>query len=292
MPRVREQFACATNVWWAAAILSVASFLYSINAAAEPPSSIFKEYRQRVWTKDDGLPDNWVHSVVQSRNGYLWIGTRFGLARFDGIKFTTIHHPILARDSAHLYLAEDSAGALWIGTPAGLLRYSDGRFAHFTTEDGLWDNYVLALHIGPSGDIWVGTKGGLNRVRQGQLQRLEMDDWAPGVPKEVGSVFEDKSGRVWIGTETRLLIRDVATWKPRHEPPARSPAFRRSARIEPAEAGTTYPVAPDHGPKARPSGLEALPILDSNERLVSGNIFEDAAGMVWLGSKGSLRQLQ
>src|SRR3970040_1724075 len=85
--------------------------LRTVVAQTPESSPILKEYRQRVWTTADGLPDNWVHSVLQSRNGYLWIGTGSGLARFDGIKFTAFHHPALANRPAHVFLAEDVAGA-------------------------------------------------------------------------------------------------------------------------------------------------------------------------------------
>ncbi|MBF8305489.1 MAG: hypothetical protein HW398_677, partial [Acidobacteria bacterium] len=78
MPRVRERFVCPNNAWGWTVMLGLVSLLHSFPFAAETPSPILKEFRQRVWTTEDGLPDNWVHSVLQSRNGYLWIGTGSG----------------------------------------------------------------------------------------------------------------------------------------------------------------------------------------------------------------------
>src|SRR6267378_922791 len=70
------------------------------------------------WTTEKGLPENSVFSVLQTRDGYLWLGTGYGLARFDGIHFKTFDEtdaPGL-NSGKILGLFEDSRGNLWIGT--------------------------------------------------------------------------------------------------------------------------------------------------------------------------------
>lgn len=120
-------------------------FLCSAHAiGAEPPI----EYLQRTWTRDHGLPDNLVHAVLQTRDGYLWVGTRSGLARFDGLRFTVFDHlntPAMQSDLCQR-LAEDSEGNLWIGTPDGLLCKTDDAFLRFSSPDGLPDASVTALY--------------------------------------------------------------------------------------------------------------------------------------------------
>ena len=96
-----------------------------------------QQYRVRCWTSEDGLPQNAVKALAQTRDGYLWVGTLKGLARFDGVRFTLSDHnntPELAHDSINALAADLRAGGLWIGTGSGLLYYGDHRFRRFGTE--------------------------------------------------------------------------------------------------------------------------------------------------------------
>ena len=81
-------------------------------------STAITQYHQDVWSERDGLPQGSVQAIIQARDGYLWVGTRDGLARFDGVKFTVFqaeNSPGLeSNDIRALY--EDRAGRLWIGT--------------------------------------------------------------------------------------------------------------------------------------------------------------------------------
>src|SRR3954469_11253001 len=91
------------------------------------------KYVQDVWTTEKGLPQNSVTAILQTRDGYLWVGTFGGLARFDGLKFTifdTGNSPGL-KSNRIIALFEDHTGVLWIGTEqGGLSRYSQGAFTH------------------------------------------------------------------------------------------------------------------------------------------------------------------
>src|SRR5882762_3479088 len=94
-------------------------------------------YLSDVWTTEKGLPQNSVTSLLQTRDGYLWVGTFGGLARFDGLKFTifdTGNSPGL-KSNRITTLFEDHAGVLWIGTEQnGLSRYDRGTFTTYTTN--------------------------------------------------------------------------------------------------------------------------------------------------------------
>src|ERR1043165_4070666 len=87
-------------------------------------------YRIKSWTTEDGLPQSHISCLKQTRDGYLWIGTHFGLARFDGLRFTSFNEsttPEILNESVDA-LAEDAEGTLWIGTAGGLLSYRNHRF--------------------------------------------------------------------------------------------------------------------------------------------------------------------
>src|SRR5687767_13866104 len=97
------------------------------------------QFSHDVWLTENGLPQNTVHSIAQTRDGYIWIGTEEGLARFDGVKFTVFdkqNTPQLKSNYIRTLLA-DRQGALWIGTAEGLVRLLHGQFTLFSTNEGL-----------------------------------------------------------------------------------------------------------------------------------------------------------
>ena len=135
--------------------------------AAEPPAS----YLHDVWSTENGLPQNDVQ-LIQTRDGYLWLGTNGGLARFDGVRFTifdTGNTPGL-RSNRILALCEDQAGNLWIGSQnGGLTKYSQGSFTTYTTKDGLPDDNVFNLLADKRGNLWISTPKGLVRLTDGRF---------------------------------------------------------------------------------------------------------------------------
>ena len=98
------------------------------------------QYRFDHWTADNGLPQNSVRDIVQTRDGYLWLATLDGLVRFDGVRFTVFNKSnspgIISNRFLQLY--EDGQGALWASTDSsGLTRLRQGRFTTYTTAHGV-----------------------------------------------------------------------------------------------------------------------------------------------------------
>ena len=179
---------------------------------AAEPSRILREYRQRVWTKDDGLPSNTVSTIHQTQDGYLWIGMDSAVARFDGSKFTVFNQdnsPISPHWSTTV-MAEQNDGGLWIGLGYGLLLYKNGSFTRFTNQDGLWDDDVRALHVGRSGKVWIGSMEGASVYENGTLRRLPRPgSIAPD--SRVRGLYEDDSGLLWICPESGVHKYHIAT---------------------------------------------------------------------------------
>lgn len=155
----------------------------------------------QVWTQQQGLPDNSVTAVLQSRDGYLWIGTPSGLARFDGVRFVPVT-PVGNRTNESLRvtaLCEDSTGRLWIGTQGeGLFSYSDGSMTRFRAGQNSLDETINSIAEDGAGNLWLGTPTGLSRLEGNQVKTFSTKDGLPG--DFVSNVHVARSGTVWITT--------------------------------------------------------------------------------------------
>jgi len=133
-------------------------------------------YIRKNFTVEDGLLSNNVNAVLQTRDGFLWIGTQDGLLRFDGRHFTPIEFLPQASPILVSALAEAPDGALWVGTRGGLARIPSGGSSelghtvsslyHPGSGDG---DSVQCLHFSRNGDLWVGTHTGLYRFEHGRF---------------------------------------------------------------------------------------------------------------------------
>jgi len=181
------------------------AFAGSRPALALDPRKAITQFTHEVWQTEAGLPQNAVHAIIQTRDGYLWLGTEEGLVRFDGIRFTVFDkgsQPGIA--SNYIWaLHEDREGSLWVGTGGGLTRMKDGKFTTYTMHDGLSSHIVRAIHQSRDGSLWIGTEdGGLNRFMNGRFTRYSAKE---GFPDDtVYSMCEDRDGALWFGTAAGL----------------------------------------------------------------------------------------
>ena len=131
------------------------------------------QYRFDHWTADNGLPQNSVRDIVQTRDGYLWLATHDGLVRFDGVRFTVFDKSnspgIITNRFISLY--EDAQGDLWANTEnSGLTRLHQGRFVTYTTENGLPGNRVDNLSDDGYGNLMFFFTTNLFRWLDGRFQ--------------------------------------------------------------------------------------------------------------------------
>jgi signal transduction histidine kinase/ligand-binding sensor domain-containing protein len=126
----------------------------------------FCQYNFSSWTTDDGLPQNSVYAILQTRDGYLWFTTLDGLVRFDGVSFTNFSKSNTKGLKSNRFncLLEDDRGDLWIGTAdGGITRYHAGEFTTYATADGLPDDTVSGLIKDKNGFPLVLTTRGVVR---------------------------------------------------------------------------------------------------------------------------------
>lgn len=148
-------------------------------------------YLRKVFTVEDGLPDNQVNAILQSPNGFLWVGTDAGLARFDGAHFAQIRFRSgLSREVQVTSLALAHDGSLWVGTIAGLMHIPKSGLDHFDRSEvasyhpgpSLSDQ-ITSLRVSRTGTLWVGTNRGLYRFDQGKFVSV--------IPQELISAVEE-----------------------------------------------------------------------------------------------------
>jgi signal transduction histidine kinase/ligand-binding sensor domain-containing protein len=161
----------------------------------------------RSWQREQGLPQNSVRALAQMRDGYLWIGSEDGVARFDGVRFVPFGLREGLRSGSVRAIFEDSRGALWIGTlGGGLTRWQDGQFTSFSRMDGLPADSITALAEDRDGRLWAGTEAGLAVWQNGRFAPLSAGDFKG---KPITALFKDRHGAMWLGATGAGVFRFV-----------------------------------------------------------------------------------
>lgn len=135
-------------------------------------STATAQYRFDSWTTDNGLPQNSISSIIQTRDGYLWMATFDGLVRFDGVQFKVFNKSNTKGLSTNRFTAlyEDKDGTLLVGTnDGGLTRYRDGVFTSATVADGVPEGPVLFFYHDLKGDLFLGIGSGRFYMREGKF---------------------------------------------------------------------------------------------------------------------------
>jgi len=167
---------------------------------APPPFDLMAAYNIRQWTPANGLPASRVQCLLQTPDGYLWVGTAQGLARFDGTQFKTFG------EMNCRCLALDSSGAMWIGTGAGLLCLREGQVHRVPLHPALASSEaesVYAICPRRAGGIWACAGNRLLRVDEGGCELASSG--SVGSPT---SLLEQSSGGVWVGAMSGTIVWD------------------------------------------------------------------------------------
>ena len=185
--------------WFAAAL-----FLCCRGADALNPAFAPSQYVLDNWQIQEGLPQTSAQALARTPDGYLWVGTQEGLARFDGVKFTTFdteNEPSLPNKIISV-LFVDKAGRLWIGTRYGLATFENGRFRQFERIPALRHAYIRAIEEGKNGRLWIGTEEGLYEIGGGR--ELSFDGSNGLLDSRIRALHEDSDGVLWVGAMNSL----------------------------------------------------------------------------------------
>jgi signal transduction histidine kinase/ligand-binding sensor domain-containing protein len=167
-----------------------------------PPSSA--QSRFDSWTTENGLPQNSVNDIVQTRDGYLWLATYGGLARFDGWRFVVFDRSTEGIGSQRIRLLHEDrrAATLWASTEEGMLiRYRDGRFTTFGPEHGLPPGNTMRIEEDDEGRLWITTADAVVSFDGERAVRYVAEDFPHGVraPKVSSPYF------VWWSYDSKDL---------------------------------------------------------------------------------------
>jgi len=265
--------------------LLLPALLGASSAQALDPGKAITQYRHEVWRTREGLPQSSAEALVQTHDGYIWIGTQEGLARFDGARFTVFDKastPEL-RHNRVLSLLEDRRGRLWLGTEGGGLSIlQDGRLRTLGRTDGLAGEIVSALAEDADGTLWIGTDAGLQRRDERSFTGAGEAD---GLPEgAVRAVAVDGAGGLWVGTGRGLFRRAGTRFFPTG---VRDPVLALHAA-----ADGSLLVGTTHGLRILGNGRDVvLGPADGLPGEVVNAVLKDGRGTIWIGTSGGLARL-
>lgn len=282
------------------------------------PKADLTRYGHQSWQTDSGLPQDSVHAILQTSDGYLWLGTERGLARFDGVSFTTYDKRNGLPGTFIQSLFEDQSHRLWVCTTAGLALFDGNGFEAFTSKNGLPSNDVHALYQQPDGSLWALTALGVARFSQNQFQPVsgitgsvaaaaghDGDLWFGSsdglfrldtrtgkvsrelggeiIPSSVRGLLLEKSGQLWIATDSGLYLHSASHLQKLSGLPD------NDIRILTADGHGGVWVGTPNGVAVISAGkIKTIPNITGGKALA---IFPDSEGSVWIATSRGLARL-
>ncbi len=190
-------------------LVGSAIFISSPSLRALDPRTTIPDYQHQTWQQEQGLPQNVIRRLLQTRDGYLWMATVGGLVRFDGVRFVDWEtlRPPASWDYEVETLFEDSRGYLWVGIRQGgfeRFRYRSSALQEAPVDNPriLRESTVWSIHEDRAGAIWFCTESGLFRYRDSSFQSFTTKDGLTS--DQVRDLYEDRDGTLWIATDAGL----------------------------------------------------------------------------------------
>ena len=271
-------------------IIALTLFLRSAPLLALDRSLDISQYGHTSWTARNGFSVGAIFAMAQTPDGYLWLGSEFGLFRFDGVQAVPWQPPAgqtLPDKPYALLVTRD--GTLWIGTFAGLVSWKGDKLTRYAE---IGDRFVTSLLEDREGTVWAGLSGTsdpptgqLCAIRSGRAQ-CELHGGAFGT--FVWSLFEDSSGTLWAGAES-----GVWRWKPGSPRRYETPGMRIGDLTRTDDGDVLIGVIGGGLLQLAGDRLESYPIRDPTHRdrllparnVDSNKLLRDRDGGLWIGTR-------
>jgi diguanylate cyclase (GGDEF)-like protein len=245
------------------------------------------QFRLDGWQIEQGLPQNAVSALAHTSDGYLWVGTLGGLARFDGARFTTFDASEFADLASQpvLGLMQDAQKNLWIGHNKGAAIYRDGKFKSMFSAGQLGDQRVWAFAQAPDGAVWAATSNGLVRWAKGVTRYYREAD---GLPTDrLRALAFDRDGVLWIASSGGGLVSFSGGRFTVLNPANGFPHLQvRSVLADPA-GGVWAATAGGGLARVKDGKIKVYTVADGLPTDQLTGITRDRHGTLWIGTWGS-----
>lgn len=266
------------------------ALLFACSAFALDPNRALTQARLTIWTPESGLPQSTIDAIVQTRDGYLWMGTEEGVVRFDGVRFVVSDRqtaPALrSAFISSLYEAPD--GTLWIGTyGGGLARLRNGKIEAFHPEL-LGTDRLREMHSDASGALFIATAGGgLLRIDGERVTRFTTRNGFP--TDRIWALEDDGAGGLWVATHGGGVVR-FRDGRVRERITGLPNEFARTLLRD--RDGTLWIGTDGGGVVAWRNGaiVHTITTRDGLPSDLVRTLHRDRAGSLWIGTDGGLSQ--
>lgn len=254
------------------------------SAFALDPSLDVNQYAHTAWKVHEGFAKGEISSIAQTPDGYIWLGTQFGLRRFDGVRNVPWEPPGDQHlPSSYIFsLLASRDGTLWIGTWNGLASWKDGRLTQYPELAG---HYIFNLLEDRDGVIWIGgmrtepAMGKLCAIRKGGVHCNGGDG---GLGRGVFGLYEDSKDNLWVGVPN-----GVWRWNPGPPKFYSLPNEPDGIQALGEDADGTLLVGGNDGIyRLVDAKVEKYPLLRVAPEFRAKRILRDRDGGLWIGTSG------
>jgi ligand-binding sensor domain-containing protein len=303
--------------WGIGALLAM---LAATHALCLDSNRSLTQYMHRIWQTPQGLPPATIRSIIQSKDGYMWLGTDRGLVRFDGVRFTAV--PDLkaagAEEPRIRQLYEDSSGDFWMATSnTGLLKLHDRAITRYLPSESV--NCVVP---DGHGSLWICSEHGLEHLSKGKNDlisessaetacvRKDGSVWFGGASCELGiwdgkklstyqlrslpgyatvqTLLAAKDDTLWIGTSDGLIR--LANGREQRFTKADGLANNSVFTLAETQDGSIWIGTNDGFSRFRGREMESFGTKNGLSQSTVYALFEDREGSLWAGTKRGLNQ--
>jgi len=234
----------------------------------------------------DGLVNDWIRSIAEDSLGNVWLASKTGLSKYDGLNFITFNQQDGLPQDNIKYLSCDEEGNLWMGTDgSGIIKFSGEAFVTFTAKDGLSNNLIMSITEDTAQNLWFATYGtGISAYNGSLFINVRNNDGL--VNGTVWSSFTDSKNNVWFATSngiSRYYDKKFTPYRPGQEF-----SLKRFTSIFEDSRGNIW-FGAKYG-VVRYDGTTFSEFTADTEFIGENvrSIFEDKSGTIWFATKDGI----